>query len=283
MTIPIFGIGDSWLYKFFAAGHFNIPKTLFDYLELSDCAFVDWESDSGRLLTEMAEEKLIDSVVHRLQKLKNDPKKPRAIVMGGGGNDIVQFYESDVKKTPLYKMLVQKANTVGTALDGGAMTTFVDRELMNCYADTFDASGKQLQHIVGRLLFATDAPILIHAYDHPHPDGRPFPAILPFYPQKGPWLKPIFTARGVGDAISVQVMRIMIDRLNAMVNQVAKNFAVSHPNRVHHVALNGRLAKEADYAVDYKKYWANELHPTDLGFQILAGEFKKKMNSLGIV
>jgi hypothetical protein len=45
---------------------------------------------------------------------------------------------------------------------------------------------------------------------------------------------------------------------------VAASFA-----HVHYIDLRGTLANSSDY----KKYWANELHPTERGFRVVAGMF----------
>jgi len=46
---------------------------------------------------------------------------------------------------------------------------------------------------------------------------------------------------------------------------------------VHYIDLRGTLSSADD---DYKQWWANELHPTDQGFERIAGKFAAVLESL---
>jgi lysophospholipase L1-like esterase len=114
--------------------------------------------------------------------------------------------------------------------------------------------------LVHELSGQTDIPILIHDYDHSIPDGRKDPS-------SGPWLYPIFKARGITDlTVSRDVVRRLIDRVGAMVATVAAEY----PGRVFPVPTAGKLELDPRYQVDYKLLWANEFHPNEDGYDVLA-------------
>jgi hypothetical protein len=74
------------------------------------------------------------------------------------------------------------------------------------------------------------------------------------------------------------MMKTLIDRFNAMLQTVAKDFA-----NVHYVDLRGTLSNGANY----KAFWANELHPTGDtffgdkdGFLAVAKKFEAVLSQL---
>ena len=51
---------------------------------------------------------------------------------------------------------------------------------------------------------------------------------------------------------------------------------------VHHVDLQPVFAGVPGYPGNYEAYWANELHPTDTGFDLLAQAVQAKLGALGV-
>ena len=91
----------------------------------------------------------------------------------------------------------------------------------------------------------------------------------------GPWLEPSFRAKGYKDEQARKDMIWhLIDRLNEMLARVAQLPAFAA--HVRHIDLRETLSKGADY----KKDWANELHPTADGFAKVAVEFAKQLAQL---
>ena len=152
------------------------------------------------------------------------------------------------------------------------MSSFIDGRLFDYY-----------NTILTALTGNTSVPVILHAYDHPIPDGRG-DSIRGI--EIGPWLYPYFHGAGykilpfpTGSAdleLGKEVMKQLIDRLNAMVTRVA----AAYPN-VHHVNLTGTLAKA--YGTDYARLWNNELHPKGDGFDLLGKLIETKLNSLGVL
>ena len=132
----------------------------------------------------------------------------------------------------------------------------------------------------------TPVPILIHAYDHPIPDGRPLldPEGHVF---DGPWLQPVFIKSGYNMPVyptssadltrARDVMRRLIDRLNAMVAGFADD-----NRKIYHVNLTGTLAAHYGDPANYATLWNNELHANDAGFDLLAAVIAAKLRGLNI-
>ena len=250
---PLAAFGDSWL------NWLPIYPELIGALPAVGYEVVLLESDNGRTLADMA------AIVPQFASLLADDtvQKPdfKALLVGGGGNDIVQPL-ANPGASWLFKMLVPNAPTAAKALKKDVVTDFIDRVLFGHY-----------QAILRELRAATAVPILVHGYDYPVPDGRDAKI---FGVGPGPWLKPVFDARGLGDlAINREVMRVLIKRLNDMVTRVVKGF----PN-VHQVKFTGKLATQPP--ANWATMWDNELHPKKVGYDRLAAVLAAQLKGLGI-
>lgn len=256
VTTPILVIGDSWLSNTFGYQSLVGSLATLGYKVGSGMRF----SALGMRLKEMADPALLDQVSSFFLNLGPHDAKPDCILLGGGGNDVV-YPSSEPQKTPLYRMLKQAPAPGEDPLIAEEVVKFIDVELYGYMKTVVDALKK-----------VTDLPIVIHAYDHPIPDGRP----LLF---STPWLKPAFDARGMPDLNeNREVMRRLIDRLNDAAGRVA----AANIGRVHHANLTGILAKDPRYQADYTQLWANELHPTRDGFDLLAAEIARMLQDLNI-
>jgi Dyp-type peroxidase family len=243
--------GDSWLKEFFL--HDSLVEPLHDMGYGS--AFGTKFSWLGRRLVEMADSGLLGDVMRVLYRTP-----PHAILLGGGGNDIVHP-TWDPKKSSLYRMLRQSPPTDQDPLIETEVEAFVDKELAGHY-----------RKILDELVSAPTVPIVIHGYDHPIPDGT-----------GRPWLKPIFVARGIHDPNRARdAMERLIDRLNSMIENLAKEYEAQYPSRVHYVKLTGTLKANYGDPANYKKLWKDELHANEDGFKLLAAEVAKKLKELDI-
>lgn len=116
-------------------------------------------------------------------------------------------------------------------------------------------------------------PILLHGYDYAVPDGRGVKVPLFGWTFIGPWLRPPMTRKRITDDGRRQALiSALIDRLNTMLVSVAEK----HPG-VHHIDLRGTLSFDRE---NYKKDWANELHPTSAGFEEIAKKFDKAISDV---
>lgn len=107
-------------------------------------------------------------------------------------------------------------------------------------------------------------PILVHGYDHPIPDGKGFG----IGPMNIRWLDPVNDPERYWPKQGAEIMLLLIDELNDMIINAAKPFA-AHGAR--HLSLTGALAQQPGYSLsNYRTRWLNELHPTQLGYDVLA-------------
>lgn len=117
-------------------------------------------------------------------------------------------------------------------------------------------------------------PIFIHGYDYVVPDGRGFGFGLI---RSGPWLAPAMDDNRVPAdmALRADITRILVDRMNDDV------FAPLHAPEadVIHIDSRGILGRSGGYTDD----WANEMHPTNLGFaRIFEGAWLPALRRYGI-
>ncbi|HMN71560.1 MAG TPA: GDSL-type esterase/lipase family protein [Rhodoblastus sp.] len=248
-TTPILVIGDSWLSD--TAPYPSLRGALAErgYVDVFDQDF----ASLGRFLRDMADSAALDQIARFFDNIGPGEASPACIVLGGGGNDVCQPV-SNIPLTALYRMTLDHGGQSGETLIEEQVAKFIDDELHGYLAT-----------VVEKLQQMTDIPILIHAYDHPIPNGSGFWL-------GGPWLKPIFDYRHMSDlATNTSVMKALIDRLNG----AAARVAAANAQKVTHVNLTGTLAKDAGL-------WSNELHPTRDGYALLADRMATALQALGI-
>jgi hypothetical protein len=183
------------------------------------------------------------------------PEPPRAILLSGGGNDLVDKVAGAVPPTPLGGMLRRGATTAAEAIDPGRLQAFLDT-LAGHYRTVIDALRTRAQ--VG-------FPILLHGYDEPVPDRRGYTGWGP-----GPWLAPPMDGVLADDlTLRTEVMRRLIGQLNAMLRTLAQSYA---DGQVRWIGLAGTIAGQPDAAPPprHRKYWHDELHPERLAADLLA-------------
>ena len=196
-----------------------------------------------------------------LQKLDQRGEVPRAILLSGGGNDIAG--------NELGVVLNHKQSGLPAVNEDVARGVIVGR-LRVAMASLIGAISELSRQAFGRTL-----PVLVHGYDYPVPDGRGY--IGGFWVLPGPWLEPAFRLKGYADMNErVRVMIDLIDRFNEMVASLPGQPGLEH---VIYVNVRRTLSNELE-GKRYKKLWANELHPTDLGFKTVAAEFHKIIATL---
>jgi hypothetical protein len=242
--------GDSW---------FDYPFC--DVLELLEKQGYEVESvaHKGDNLEDMAHDAdQVERLTRAFEKVRERGKKPRAILLSGGGNDIAGDE---------FKMLINHANSGLPALNATVADGIIQERLR--------AAMTSLVGVVTRLSeshFGERARVVIHGYDHPVPDGRGWLGGGWFLP--GPWLEPSFRRKGhfaekpqqkafvLG--ANTTVLRDLIDRYNIMLSALVRDLAATGLSHVRYVDLRGTLS--AALPSGYKADWGNELHPTKAGF-----------------
>jgi hypothetical protein len=112
-------------------------------------------------------------------------------------------------------------------------------------------------------------PIAVHGYAHPVPDGR---GVLGGWgPLPGPWLQPGFHSKGFHDLdVCLTMVGEIIDRFNAMLQRTAALPGFGHVRYVD-------VRRDLPSGSNYKRWWANELHPTKRGFQAVAARIARSI------
>lgn len=250
---PLLVLGDSWLAPNMSWGSLLDSLGRLGYGAPSGLHF----GSAGWTLEDMTDPGLLADIEIALL---DAPDPPKALLLGGGGNDVTGLFAS-AGRTRLHKLLVQNPPAGSDPLVSTEVAHFVHTELAGFYVA-----------ILNRLVKATTAPIFIHAYDHPIPDGRS--NVVGFN-----WLKKVFTARGINDAaMARRAMKDLIGELNTMVTSLVSKYG----GQVIHLGLAGELAKDPRYAKDYKLLWKNELHANRDGFDVLAGTIAATFKKFGI-
>lgn len=195
------------------------------------------------------------------QKLGGRGDAPRAILLSGGGNDVAG--------EELSVVLNHKQSGLPAVNDDVAAGVFAGR-LRFALASLIGAVTELSRRSFGRVL-----PVVIHGYDYPVPDGRGY--MGGFWVMPGPWLEPAFRRKGYADMTErVRVMTELIDRFNDMLAGLPGQPGLEH---VSYLDLRRTLSNELD-GKRYRKSWANELHPTSVGFKSVAVEFDKVLSRL---
>jgi hypothetical protein len=243
--------GDSW---------FDYPMQ--DVLQvLEDDYLYDVESvaHKGDCVEDMAYSRgQFEELARRLEKLLRDGKVPNAILLSGGGNDIAGDE---------FAILLNHAASSLPPLNESIVTGVVDIRLKEAYVSILSGLTTITKNYLGRPL-----PIIVHGYDHPVPDGRGF--MGGWWALPGPWLKPGFTKKGYLDqTVNTKLVADLIDRFNTMLQSVTSLPAFAH---VHYLDLRKTLRNDAGY----KRDWANELHPSKSGFDVVAKKFANLISKL---
>jgi hypothetical protein len=244
--------GDSW---------FDYP--LCDVLRLLEDHYgydVESVAHKGDRVEDMAYGRgQLEALTRRLEKLLRQGLVPKAVLISGGGNDVAGAE---------FGMLLNHARSASAGLNDRIVSGVIDDRVQLAYVTMISAITRVCQARLGRRL-----PILVHGYDYPVPDGRG--VIGGWWLLPGPWLEPGFREKGFLDRPDcTRLAARLIDRFNVMLRRVTSLAEFAH---VTFVDLRRVLATGASY----KRYWANELHPTPHGFELVTSRFAAVLAGLG--
>lgn len=243
--------GDSW---------FDYPFN--DVLKaLDDNHGYDVESvaHAGDAVEQMAySDGQLDDFARRIEKILSRGITPRAILLSGGGNDVAG---------PEFSMLLNHAASPLPGLNEMVLDGVLNQRIRLAYITIIAKVTEICRQKAGRKI-----PILVHGYDYPVPDGR---GILGgWWALPGPWLEPGFRLKGFKDIQQrIDLTGNLIDRINEMLKGMAALTAFKH---VHYVNVRNTLTT----GTKYKKWWANEMHPSGRGFDKVAARFAAELDKL---
>jgi lysophospholipase L1-like esterase len=173
------------------------------------------------------------SLTRKLDNLQRDGHVPRAILLSGGGNDIAGEE---------FRVLLNHANSGLPTVNARIVEGLIDERLRVAMLTLISTLSR-----LSEVYFKRAVPIVVHGYGYVVPDGRGFFGgawILP-----GPWLEPGFRGTGHGG--------------------LPRQAGFAH---VHYLDLRKALSNEL-IGREYRKWWADELHPTKKGFALVASAF----------
>ncbi len=200
----------------------------------------------------------IDGLSRMFQKVVSQGARPKAVMLSGGGDDIAGKE---------FGMLLNNRNSAIAGWNSDVLKGVIEDRIAAAYVVMLNAIDRLSNQFAKRTL-----PILVHGYDYPVPDGRGF--LGGWGPLPGPWLQPGFREKNFDDLQeTTALMRATIDQFNDMLLEVTAQPEFSH---VHYVNLRGVLKTDADY----RDWWANELHPTERGFQAVTARFAQVLQNI---
>jgi hypothetical protein len=200
----------------------------------------------------------LEEFTRLIEKLLRRNLTPKAVLLSGGGNDVAGTE---------FGTLLNHARSPVAGLNQMVLSGVIDERVHFAYVTILSAVTRLCEQRLNRRI-----PILIHGYDYPVPDGRGF--LGGWWALPGPWLDPGFREKGY-DAIKDRtvLIRQLIDRFNTMLQGIVNLPDFSH---VKYINLRNTLSS----GKDYKKDWANELHPTPVGFERVTDRFAKELAKL---
>ncbi len=231
--------GDSW---------FDYPgPDILSLLERNYGYEVEDVASPGDRIQDMAyNEGQLEKFTRKIEKVIRGGNMPKAILLSGGGNDVAGKE---------FAVLLNHASAPKPGLNIPLVKEIVEERIKDAYVTIISAVTQVCKKRLGQRI-----PILLHGYDYAVPDGRGY---LWF----GPWLEPGFREKGYQNMNQrIAMVQDLIDRLNNMLLGVSK---ISDFKHVSHVDFRTTLPNDSTY----KKWWDNELHPTDRGFELVAKKF----------
>jgi hypothetical protein len=184
--------------------------------------------------------------------------QPNFFLISGGGDDIVGTHLEDY---------LDHAAVAGASVP---LRRAFDYEVGTYLRDAYN-------HVIASVRKAEPSlPIFFHGYDYPVADGRGvFNGPFDFH-YAGPWLRPAFAIKRTDTGMRDTVLKLMIDTFNQMLASLH-----NPAKRIFHIDLRGELRKLYSPAPDgYQAAWANELHPTDQGFNAIANCFASNIQAV---
>jgi lysophospholipase L1-like esterase len=241
--LAVISEGDSWF-------SYPLNRNVADFLEMmGDFTMLRLEKNGDEAREMLAP----DGPQYRKLRtyFRRYSSKLQLLIFSGGGNDILG--------RKLSGLLHQKlpAMTWRACINDRALTTRLD-EIAAAYELLLAARDE----------LAPQCQIVAHCYDYFEPDGRP--AELPFGIFKiGPWAKPVFDRLGItaiGD--SRAIIAHLVDSFHGRLAALA-----TPARRFHLIDTRGTLAPGSTN-------WADEIHPSGTGAQLLAEKWRPTLRAL---
>ncbi len=243
--------GDSW---------FDYPfQDVLESLEDNQGFSIESVAHKGDNLEDMAfDERQLDRLSRAFAKVAErigGGVVPKAVLLSGGGNDIAGDE---------FAVLLNHARSAAPGPNAKVVDGVIEERLRDAMSSLIGTVQKLSVENFGQ-----EVPVVVHGYGHAVPDGRGYLGgawILP-----GPWLDSGFRRKGYDKDLpgvfqqNKAVVGELIDHFNSMLETLASQLKAAGKD-VRYVDLRPLLSS----GDDYRKDWANELHPTRPAFDKVA-------------
>jgi len=213
----------------------------------------------GDNLESMAyDDEQLRALVKTLKRLRDRDEQPDALLLSGGGNDLAG---------PEFALLLEHAASERGDVNTVILDELVDQRLRAALTAWIGAASRASEKYYGHRV-----PIVVHGYAHAVPDGRGY--LGGGGPLPGPWLAPAFDRKRYHEDLPARtrLMATVIDKFNVMLETACAAPSLRH---VTYVDLRGVLRSGRNY----RRFWANELHPTGRGFELVADTIHKTLRT----
>jgi len=237
--------GDSW---------FQFPVFLEDVIDQLGNRYVVWSTDAaGDTLQNMVEDE-----PEYMAALRSQAGSVKAFLFSGSGNDVVGHDKQ------------------GRSMLSQLLRPFQQGRPASWYVST-DAFVRKLRVVEDsfRKLFSTveasfpNLPVICHGYDYAIPGGQPGDPRHPIWAQQNEWLgSALADDLGILDSnLQREIVKLMIDGLNQRICSLCGgNVPGGVFRNAWHVDVRGTMKDVGA--------WADELHPTDESFHLVAEKFQ---------
>ena len=244
--------GDSW---------FKIPfwDDLVDELEKLNFDISN-VANHGHLLENMAfdpQQKI--GFAREFVKMIDRNQPPAAVLLSGGGNDIAGEQ---------FRLMINPKEGSRPGLNYVIVEEMINVRLREAYLTLVGAVNAISDQLLGEQI-----PIVLHGYSAGVPDGRGYRKLIRL---AGPWLEPCFDLLGYHDIDEMtEIVEELLDIFNTMLRSMTQSSSLRN---VHYVNFMDVLPNDPDS--NYKRWWHDELHPTDRGFKCLAEKMARELSML---
>ena len=184
-----------------------------------------------------------------------------AILMSGGGNDLIDRAADIIRKLP-------------SGSSGTKATDYIDGDNLMAFQNAV----KEGFHKIVALRDSASSPsrgkpIIVHTYDYPTP--RPSPANFLIVPITKPWMHPVFDRCKVPKALRIKVAARLLDSLAKALLELEQELPAFHV-----VDTRKSLIRADIDAKGNRGDWLNEIHSNSDGYRKIADLLAGKIHQL---